>query len=485
MLRDQSTATMYYGSDTNVLNGTIRWNPTSYQFETYSSTGGNWSAWTTQLNIGTLLLGKNAAPGSMQALPISQAKSLFLGIGGTAAASNALADQGDLAAPTTGQGLTSGLTLNNVYNDGYPIEYGNVISAVGRGAGQLLLGWSGTSGVAVDNFVRSMRDADVGTTNQEWSPWAKIVTDLNYQYVITPAMQALFTAKPTVVAASANNNLAVSQGGTLLELSGSATVGTNFPDPSLTPGAQVTVVNISSTTQNLSGKLYAIQNGTPTAPNPATIGSLQMQVWASDGSNWVLTYSSGQFAVAAGSSSQSFAANTFTVTSPNGYAFSGSTGYYHMDATNGAVYVPPGGAMYCVDTSGNPVPAIVGNATQTNQAVTLGQLQARTFVSGWQTLGANQIISVVHNLGGTPKTFGAYLQCVTAELGYNQYDIAGFDLDDGASHHGSNPVCANSTGLILATGDSTFRVIQQVDNSNADWTGITPANWRLVMWATI
>jgi hypothetical protein len=69
----------------------------------------------------------------------------------------------------------AGLTLRSVYNNGFPTAYGNLISLGGAGGGQLVVGWSGSTGAHADNYVRSRRDT--GTT---WSPWAKILTDVNF-----------------------------------------------------------------------------------------------------------------------------------------------------------------------------------------------------------------------------------------------------------------------------------------------------------------
>lgn len=87
--------------------------------------------------------------------------------------SGILSFQGNQTAPTGS--VTVGGTFQGVYNNGYPITYGNVLSLQGNGAGQLLLGWSGTTGGIADNYIRSMRD-----TGNTWSPWSKILTDANY-----------------------------------------------------------------------------------------------------------------------------------------------------------------------------------------------------------------------------------------------------------------------------------------------------------------
>lgn len=62
-----------------------------------------------------------------------------------------------------------------VYNNGYPTAYGNIIHLKGMtavGEGELLIGWSGTSGAHAPAFIRSRRD----TTGANWSPWAQLYT---------------------------------------------------------------------------------------------------------------------------------------------------------------------------------------------------------------------------------------------------------------------------------------------------------------------
>lgn len=70
----------------------------------------------------------------------------------------------------------SGVRLYAAYNNGYPTTYGTVLHLHGgRGAAELLLGWSGTDGAHANNYVRSKRDNDSGA----WSGWATIYTTAN------------------------------------------------------------------------------------------------------------------------------------------------------------------------------------------------------------------------------------------------------------------------------------------------------------------
>ncbi|ENW0002371.1 tail fiber protein, partial [Escherichia coli] len=70
---------------------------------------------------------------------------------------------------------TPGIQMYEAYNNGYPTTYGNVLHLTGVtavGEGELLIGWSGTSGDHAPAFIRSRRD----TTDANWSPWAQLYT---------------------------------------------------------------------------------------------------------------------------------------------------------------------------------------------------------------------------------------------------------------------------------------------------------------------
>lgn len=95
--------------------------------------------------------------------------------GGTAVSSVNLASKGLVTALTDNTQGAAGLELYEVYNNGYPTAYGNIIHLKGRtavGEGELLIGWSGTSGAHAPAFIRSRRDM----TDANWSPWAQLYT---------------------------------------------------------------------------------------------------------------------------------------------------------------------------------------------------------------------------------------------------------------------------------------------------------------------
>lgn len=75
---------------------------------------------------------------------------------------------GDATAITGAIG-TKGLSLQQVYNNGYPTSYGNVLSIGGTGDGQILAGWSGDNNGIERLYYRNRRDMC-----DTWSDWKAI-----------------------------------------------------------------------------------------------------------------------------------------------------------------------------------------------------------------------------------------------------------------------------------------------------------------------
>ena len=68
----------------------------------------------------------------------------------------------------------AGLYLYGVYNNGYPVTYGNLLRVGGSGLGEMLFGWAGDASVG-GLYYRSKRD--VAAT--AWSNWCKLWTSAN------------------------------------------------------------------------------------------------------------------------------------------------------------------------------------------------------------------------------------------------------------------------------------------------------------------
>lgn len=88
---------------------------------------------------------------------------------------NTLVGRGQVTALTGSNKGTPGIQMYEVYNNGYPTTYGNLLHLGGSaavGEGELLIGWSGTSGAHAPVFIRSRRD----TADAPWSDWAQVYT---------------------------------------------------------------------------------------------------------------------------------------------------------------------------------------------------------------------------------------------------------------------------------------------------------------------
>ncbi|MGT7355784.1 phage tail fiber protein, partial [Escherichia coli] len=88
---------------------------------------------------------------------------------------NTLVSRGRVTALSGSTQGTAGIQMYEAYNNSYPTTYGNVLHMKGAsaaGEGELLIGWSGTSGAHAPVFIRSRRD----TTDAAWSAWAQVYT---------------------------------------------------------------------------------------------------------------------------------------------------------------------------------------------------------------------------------------------------------------------------------------------------------------------
>lgn len=81
-----------------------------------------------------------------------------------------LTSQGNKTAATGNTSPASGVRLYQVYNNGYPTTYGNLLSVKGGGAGELLLSWNNANRI----YYRSLRD-----NGDNWLGWNELafITD--------------------------------------------------------------------------------------------------------------------------------------------------------------------------------------------------------------------------------------------------------------------------------------------------------------------
>lgn len=130
------------------LNYTSYVNPAN--FVTSLGTNGNYVTWT-----------KNGTTNNLT-VPFATTSNVLNNLGNRTA----------ISGTTVGQ---SGLRLYEVYNNGYPVNFGNVLNIGGLGYGELLFQWTVDSNPG-HLYYRSKRDA----ASQAWSNWVTILDNNNY-----------------------------------------------------------------------------------------------------------------------------------------------------------------------------------------------------------------------------------------------------------------------------------------------------------------
>lgn len=130
------------------LNYTSYVNPAN--FVTSLGTNGNYVTWT-----------KNGTTNNLT-VPFATTSNVLNNLGNRTA----------ISGTTVGQ---SGLRLYKVYNNGYPVNFGNVLNIGGQGYGELLFQWTGDSNPG-HLYYRSKRDV----ASQAWSNWVTILDNNNY-----------------------------------------------------------------------------------------------------------------------------------------------------------------------------------------------------------------------------------------------------------------------------------------------------------------
>lgn len=130
------------------LNYTAYVNPAN--FVTSLGTNGNYVTWT-----------KNGTTNNLT-VPFATTSNVLNNLGNRTA----------ISGTTVGQ---SGLRLYEVYNNGYPVNFGNVLNIGGQGYGELLFQWTGDSNPG-HLYYRSKRNV----ASQAWSNWVTILDNNNY-----------------------------------------------------------------------------------------------------------------------------------------------------------------------------------------------------------------------------------------------------------------------------------------------------------------
>lgn len=159
LLMSSNTSTGLYWRTATSLNGGWKKildssNYTAYvnpaNFVTSLGTNGNYVTWT-----------KNGTTNNLT-VPFATTSNVLNNLGNRTA----------ISGTTVGQ---SGLRLYEVDNNGYPVNFGNVLNIGGHGYGELLFQWTGDSNPG-HLYYRSKRDV----ASQAWSNWVTILDNNNY-----------------------------------------------------------------------------------------------------------------------------------------------------------------------------------------------------------------------------------------------------------------------------------------------------------------
>lgn len=159
LLMSSNTSTGLYWRTATSLNGGWKKildssNYTAYvnpaNFVTSLGTNGNYVTWT-----------KNGTTNNLT-VPFATTSNVL----------NSLGNRTAISGTTVGQ---RGLMLYEVYDNGYPVTYGNVLNIGGRGYGELLFQWTADSNPG-HLYYRSKRDV----ASQAWSNWVTILDNNNY-----------------------------------------------------------------------------------------------------------------------------------------------------------------------------------------------------------------------------------------------------------------------------------------------------------------
>ena len=159
LLMSSNTSTGLYWRTATSLNGGWKKildssNYTAYvnpaNFVTSLGTNGNYVTWT-----------KNGTTNNLT-VPFATTSNVLNNLGNRTA----------ISGTTVGQ---RGLRLYEVYDNGYPVTYGNVLNIGGQGYGELLFQWTADSNPG-HLYYRSKRDV----ASQAWSNWVTILDNNNY-----------------------------------------------------------------------------------------------------------------------------------------------------------------------------------------------------------------------------------------------------------------------------------------------------------------
>ena len=244
------------------LNYTSYVNPAN--FVTSLGTNGNYVTWT-----------KNGTTNNLT-VPFATTSNVLNNLGNRTA----------ISGTTVGQ---SGLRLYEVYNNGYPVNFGNVLNIGGQGYGELLFQWTGDSNPG-HLYYRSKRDV----ASQAWSNWVTILDNNNYsstldgRYVTLATNQTVsgiktFSTQQKFTVATGTSPFTVSSTTVVSNLNADMVDGYHSSKLFRSFGGVSIDFNFSDDNNN-NGLYYLHSNYTQSNKNGITYGSLMN--FSSSASSW-------------------------------------------------------------------------------------------------------------------------------------------------------------------------------------------------------
>ena len=434
------------------------------QHGAYYTTAGNLSG-----TIPSAVLGNSTQYIGTTAVTLNRASaSLALtGITSIDGSSVTVASQGAVANNTTGTGLTSGLSHAQVYTNGYPTSYGNVMTMYGTGVSQLLLGWSGTTGADADNYIRSLRDSAVGTAG--WSIWRKILTDANIGSYASPlAGSSSITTTGTVTSGTWSGSFGAVSGANLTGLTAGNLSGTI---PSAVLGNSTQYIGTTAVTLNRASASLALTGITSIDGSAASVTN-------------AVTFNSGGTGDASGTTFNGSAARTISYNSVGASPLAGSSSI----TTTGTVTSGTWSGSFGAVSGANLTGLTAGNLSGTIPSTVI----ANSKLVDWK----NQTAQFALSGGGTVTTTTTSIlwsvRVIAIPVENTEYSSSGYiDISCPTSgtvtyYNSSNittTVTCTAAGIPLATWEALYYQVTEGQAYTSDQTKFRVVNYQNSTWS--
>jgi hypothetical protein len=434
------------------------------QHGAYYTTAGNLSG-----TIPSAVLGNSTHYIGTTAVTLNRASaSLALtGITSIDGSSVTVASQGAVANNTTGTGLTSGLSHAQVYTNGYPTSYGNVMTMYGTGVSQLLLGWSGTTGADADNYIRSLRDSAVGTAG--WSIWRKILTDANISSYASPlAGSSSITTTGTVTSGTWSGSFGAVSGANLTALTAGNLSGTI---PSAVLGNSTHYIGTTAVTLNRASASLALTGITSIDGSAASVTN-------------AVTFNSGGTGDASGTTFNGSAARTISYNSVGASPLAGSSSI----TTTGTVTSGTWSGSFGAVSGANLTGLTAGNLSGTIPSTVI----ANSKLVDWK----NQTAQFALSGGGTVTTTTTSIlwsnRVIAIPVENTEYSSSGYiDISCPTSgtvvyYNGSNvttTVTCTAAGIPLAAWEALYYQVTEGQAYTSDQTKFRVVNYQNSTWS--